>query len=134
MTRSRPKLIGTALRRGLRKRCPHCGEGPLFSGWNHLERCSICGLVFARDPGDTWAFTIIGNRVPLAVMIAVIYFGVLRSHPMLGQALLVVLGVLVVWTARPRWGVGIALHYLSRVYWPDPADPVPPPPAKSAEH
>jgi hypothetical protein len=23
--------------------------------------------------------------------------------------------------------VGIALHYLSRVYWPDPADPVPPP-------
>ena len=24
-------------------------------------------------------------------------------------------------------GAGIALHYLSRAYWPDPADPIPPP-------
>jgi hypothetical protein len=29
------------------------------------------------------------------------------------------------WTSPNRWGVGIALHYLSRVFWPDPADPVP---------
>ena len=65
MTPSRSKLISTALRRGLRKRCPHCGEGRLFSGWSHLERCSICGLVFARNPGDTWAFTIIGDRLPI---------------------------------------------------------------------
>jgi hypothetical protein len=33
-----------------------------------------------------------------------------------------------VWTALNGWGAGIALHYLSRVYWPDPADPIPPPP------
>ena len=129
MTASRPKLISTALRRGLRNRCPHCGEGPVCSGWTHLERCSTCGLVFARSPGDTWAFTIIGNRVPIGAMIAVIYFGVLRSHPVLGMALLVALAALVVWTAPTRWSVGIALHYLSRVYWPDPSDPIPPPPA-----
>jgi hypothetical protein len=30
-----------------------------------------------------------------------------------------------IWTAPNRWGVGIALHYLSRVYWPEPADPIP---------
>ena len=126
-TPSRPRLIRTALRRGVRKRCPHCGQGPLFSGWSHVERCSVCGLVFARDPGDTWAFTIIGNRVPVAAMIALIYFGVVRSHPTLGVTLLVVLAALVIWTARARWGVAIALHYLSRVYWPDPADPIPPP-------
>ncbi len=65
MTPSGWKLISTALRRGLRKRCPHCGEGPLFSGWSHLERCSVCGLVFVRNPGDTWAFTIIGDRLPI---------------------------------------------------------------------
>jgi hypothetical protein len=35
------------------------------------------------------------------------------------------LTVLVVVTAPNRWGAGIALHYVSRVYWPDPADPVP---------
>ena len=129
MTPFRWKLINTALRRGLRKRCPHCGEGRLFSDWSHLERCSICGLVFARNPGDTWAFTIIGDRLPLAAMIVLIYFGVVRSHQVLGLMMLVVVAALVVWTAPNRWGAGIALHYLSRVYWPDPADPIPPPPA-----
>ena len=99
MTPSSSKLISTALRRGLRKRCPHCGEGRLFSGWSQLERCSICGLVFARNPGDTWAFTIIGDRLPMAVMIVLIYFGVVRSHHVLGLTMLVVLAALVIWTA-----------------------------------
>jgi uncharacterized protein (DUF983 family) len=131
MTFTRAKLIGTALGRGLRKRCPHCGEGPLFSGWSHLERCSHCGLVFVPNPGDTWAFTIIGDRLPIAVMIVLIYFGVVRWHRVLGLSMLVVLAALVVWTARNRLGLGIALHYLSRVYWPDAGDPLPPPPAAS---
>jgi uncharacterized protein (DUF983 family) len=132
MRSSRSKLISTALRRGLRKRCPHCGEGRLFSGWSQLDRCSICGLVFARNPGDTWAFTIIGDRLPTAAMIVLIYFGVVRSHRVLGLAMLVVLAALVIWTAPNRWGAGIALHYLSRVYWPDPEDSIPPPPATRA--
>ena len=75
MTSSRSQLVVTALGRGLRKRCPHCGQGRLFSGWSFLDRCSVCGLVFARNPGDTWAFMIIGDRVPLAGMIVLIYFG-----------------------------------------------------------
>ena len=119
-------LIATALGRGVRKRCPHCGQGRLFSGWSHLERCSTCGLVFERNPGDTWAFTIIGDRLPVAAIIALIYFGVVRTHRVLGLTMLAVFGVSLVWTAPNRWGVGIALHYLSRVYWPDPADPIPP--------
>ena len=45
---------------------------------------------------------------------------------MLGIATFLVLGALLIWTAPNRWGVGIALHYLSRVFWPDPEDPVPP--------
>jgi uncharacterized protein (DUF983 family) len=122
-------VIGTALRRGLRKRCPHCGEGPIFSGWSLLERCSTCGLEFARNPGDIWAFTIIGDRLPLFAMIVLIYLGVVRSNPVLGLTMLVVLLALAVWTSPNRWGAGIALHYLSRVYWPDPTDPIPPPPA-----
>ena len=122
---SRAKLIGTALRRGLCKRCPHCGEGPLFAGWSHLERCSVCGLVFVRNPGDTWAFTIIGDRLPIAAIIVLIYFGVMRSHPVVGLTLMGGAVALLVWTAPNRWGAGIALHYLSRVYWPEPEDPIP---------
>ena len=115
-----------ALRRGISRRCPHCGKGRLFEGWSrHLERCSVCGLVYERNPGDTWAFTIIGDRLPIAVIIVLIYFGVARSHPLVGVAMIAGLGGLIVWTAPNRWGAGIALHYLSRVFWPDPADPVP---------
>src|SRR5687767_8479697 len=105
------KLIRTALRRGLRKRCPHCGEGRLFHGWSHVDSCSNCGLVFEPRPGDTWAFTVIGDRLPIAAMIVLIYFGVLRSHRVLGLTMMVALVALVVWTAPNRWGAGIALHY-----------------------
>jgi hypothetical protein len=50
-----------------------------------------------------------------------------RRHLALGIAVILLLGVLIVWTAPNRWGVGIALHYLSRVVWPDPEDPIPHP-------
>ncbi|HTK29644.1 MAG TPA: hypothetical protein VL309_08845 [Vicinamibacterales bacterium] len=127
MRNTRPNLFWTAIGRGIRRRCPHCGEGRLFGRrWTHLERCDRCGLVYERNPGDTWAFTVIGDRLPIAVIIAVIYFGLGRGHRWAALALIAVLGVVVVWTAPNRWGVGIALHYLSRVRWPDPADPVPP--------
>jgi uncharacterized protein (DUF983 family) len=116
----------------LRKRCPHCGEGRLFSGWSQFERCASCGLVFTRNPGDTWAFTIFGDRLPIAVIIVVIYFGVMVSHPVPGMMLMAVAVALLIWTAPNRWGAGIALHYLSRVYWPDPADPLPSSPATGA--
>jgi uncharacterized protein (DUF983 family) len=120
-------LIGTALWRGLRKRCPHCGEGRLFSGWSQRERCSSCGLIYVRNPGDTWAFTIFGDRLPLGAMVVLIYFGAARLPRAMGTTVLVVLVALLVWTSPNRWGVGIALHYVSRVLWPDPADPIPPP-------
>jgi uncharacterized protein (DUF983 family) len=123
---TRRELVLIALRRGVSKRCPHCGEGSIFSGWaHHLERCAVCGLVYERNPGDTWAFAIFGDRLPIAVIIVLIYFGIGRSHPLVGSGAIVLLVALLVSTAPNRWGVGIALHYLSRVFWPDPADPVP---------
>jgi uncharacterized protein (DUF983 family) len=126
-------VIGTALSRGIRKRCPHCGKGALFSGWgDHIPNCSTCGLVYERNPGDTWAFTVVGDRIPVAIIIGVIYFGVFRRSHVAGVALIVLLTALLIATAPNRWGVGIALHYLSRRYWPDPMDPIPaePPPTR----
>ena len=121
------RLLMTALARGLRRRCPSCGVGRLFSGWaHHIERCPECGLVYERNPGDTWAFTILGDRLPVAAIIVLLYFGFVQLHRVAGFALIVVALILLVWTSPNRWGVGIALHYLSRIFWPDPADPVPP--------
>ena len=89
---TRRELVLIALRRGVSKRCPHCGEGPIFSGWAHqLERCAVCGLVYERNPGDTWAFAIFGDRLPLAVIIVLIYFGVGRLNPLLGSGAIVLL-------------------------------------------
>jgi hypothetical protein len=98
----------------------------LFSGFaHHLDRCGR-GLVYERNPGDTWAFTIIGDRIPVGAGIVLLYFGFGRSQKALGVAAFLVLAALLIITSPNRWGAGIALHYLSRVYWPDPADPVPP--------
>jgi uncharacterized protein (DUF983 family) len=116
----------SAIGRGWHKRCPHCGKGALFSGFaTHLERCSVCGLVYERNPGDTWAFTTIGDRLPIAAIIVIIYFGLVRRHLAIGLGAIALFGVILVWTAPNRWGVGIALHYLSRAWWPDPEDPIP---------
>jgi uncharacterized protein (DUF983 family) len=116
-----------AIARGATKRCPHCGRGALFSGWSHhLERCEVCGLVYEPNAGDTWAFTVFGDRVPIAAIIVLIYFGFGRSHPAIGLATFAVIAGVLVWTSPNRWGMGIALHYITRVMWPDPSDPVPP--------
>ena len=64
-------------------------------------------------------------KMALAAIIALIYFGYGRTHHLLGLATFVVLGAMLVWTSPNRWGVGIALHYLSRAFWPDPSDPIP---------
>jgi uncharacterized protein (DUF983 family) len=117
--------IRTALARGLTKRCPHCGVGPLFDGWKHIPQCSNCGLVFERNAGDTWFFTIVGDRLPVGIGIALVYFGIARSHRTAGVIAFLAMIALLVWTSPNRWGVGIALHYLSRAYWPDPEDPIP---------
>jgi uncharacterized protein (DUF983 family) len=120
------RFVLTALGRGVSRRCPHCGIGRLFSGWaHHVERSPSCGLVYERNPGDTWFFTIVGDRLPVAVSIVLVYFGFARSHRVIGLAVFIAMIALLVWTSPNRWGVGIALHYLSRAFWPDPADPVP---------
>jgi len=122
----RPAWILRAVGRGWRKRCPHCGRGALFSRWSHqLARCAECSLVFERNPGDTWAFTVIGDRLPLAVMIMLMYGGVHRAPPLVAPVLFAMLVIALVWTTPNRWGVGLALHYVVRVTAGDADDPVP---------
>jgi uncharacterized protein (DUF983 family) len=123
---SRRALIASALQRGVRKRCPHCGVGLRFSGWaDPVERCSHCGLVFEPHQGDTWFFTIVGDRLPVAIAIVIVYFNLgALSRPLAIAAFAAIL-VALIWTTPNRWGVGIALHYLSRVFWRDPSDSIP---------
>ncbi len=73
----------------------------------------------------------VADRLPVAAIVVPVYFGLGRSHVVWGLAAFVVAGALLVWTSPNRWSVGIALHYLSRTYSPDPEDPVPEPPGSS---
>jgi hypothetical protein len=63
----------------------------------------VCGLVYERNPGDTWAFTIVGDRLPVAAGIALLYFGFGRSYKVLGVATFIVLGALMILTSPNRW-------------------------------
>ena len=45
--------IGLGVRRGLRRRCPGCGEGHLFSGFLKVApRCDVCGADNSIYPSD----------------------------------------------------------------------------------
>ena len=120
--------IGPTLRRGLRRRCPHCGRGELFVRWITLHReCAECGLVYLRNQGDIWFFWIVMDRIPILAGIAGIYFGFRVSTWLEGAAFFLALAVPLVATMPQRQGVAVALNYLSRVYFRDPSDALPEP-------
>ena len=85
------------LSRGVRLRCPHCGEGRLRGGWLKLKpKCPVCGLRTDRGEEDFFNGGMMWNIV-------------FSEGALLGMALL--LGVLT-WPDVP-WGLmqwlGIAL-------------------------
>lgn len=113
--------------RGLRRRCPRCGEGPLFERWFTLHpRCPACGLVFEKRPGDTWAFWIFGDRIFIALLLLVIVLG-FRSPTMPHiLVLFLVTAIPLVATMPHRLGVCVGLDYLIRSYSEDsPGDDSP---------
>jgi uncharacterized protein (DUF983 family) len=100
--------------RGLRGRCPRCGEGKLFAGFLGLRpRCELCGLDFSfADAGDGPAVFVIligGFIVVFAALITEILYQPpywLHAALWLPLVLLVTLAPL-----RPIKGLLIALQY-----------------------
>jgi len=99
----------------------------LLDGWLTLRgTCPACGIVYERSAGDAWAFWIIGDRIPVFLGIAAVYFGVAPQSWRQGVLFLAAMGVVLVVTIPQRLGLVTALDYLSRRYWPDPTDAMPP--------
>lgn len=121
---SRPP-IRTVLFRGIRGRCPRCGEGELFRKWvRPHERCSACRLLYQRNYGDTWMFTNIMDRVPLLFGIAALFFGFRVTNVVSGAIFLAALVIPMAATIKHRQGLALALDYLWRVHLPDPSDEI----------
>lgn len=110
-----PRNLFAILWRGLGKRCPRCGQAPQFESWFTLhERCSQCSLQFEKTPGDTWGFWVLGDRIFIAITIALIFFGL---SPDTWQERVLFLTVIIgatILTMPRRQGVCTALDYYVR--------------------
>ena len=122
-----PGVLSTVWR-GVRRRCPHCGRGPLFVRWITPHRkCADCGLVYLRDHGDIWFFWIVMDRIPILLGIAAIFFGFRITNWLNGIGFFLAIAGPLVATMPQRQGAAIALSYLSRVYFRDLSDDLPEP-------
>jgi uncharacterized protein (DUF983 family) len=62
--------------RGLRLRCPVCGQGKLFRTYFVMhERCSCCGVAFAREHGQWVGSLDINTLLTAVVLMAGVGFG-----------------------------------------------------------
>jgi uncharacterized protein (DUF983 family) len=109
-----PFPIERSIMRGLRGRCPRCGEGSLFTGFLGLRKsCDHCGLDYGfADAGDGPAvfMILIGGFIVVfaALVVEFLYQPPYWVHAALWipLILLVTLGPL-----RPLKGVMIALQF-----------------------
>ncbi|HTT46874.1 MAG TPA: DUF983 domain-containing protein [Pseudolabrys sp.] len=106
-----------AMTRGLRGRCPRCGEGRLFEGFLKLRpRCESCGLDFNfADAGDGPAVFVILIGGAIVVCAALITEVVYQPPYWVHAALWLPLILLVTLAPlRPIKGLMIALQYHHR--------------------
>lgn len=106
--------LGSAVSRGLRGRCPQCGEGALFRGFLNLRpRCESCGLDYGfADAGDGPAIFVIllGGFVVVfaALIVEVLYQPPFWLHAMLWLPLIL---LVTLWPLRAIKGLMIDLQY-----------------------
>jgi uncharacterized protein (DUF983 family) len=115
----------TVLSRGIRGKCPRCGEGELFAKWVKTKlRCDVCDLLFQRNYGDIWMFTNIMDRLPIFFGVVALFFGFRVTSVWSGILFLGFMVVPMAATVRHRQGLALALDYLWRVRINDPSDNV----------
>lgn len=104
-----------AIGRGLRRRCPRCGQGAIFERFIDVrDRCSSCGFVFEERSGDTWGFWVVLDRIFVAIPLVILLLGFATSSLRLRLLLIALLLIPLLATMPHRQGVAIALDYLFR--------------------
>lgn len=89
----RPTL-GTLILRGLRLRCPACGEAKIFRGWLSMnDPCQSCGRKFDREPGYLLG-SIYFNYGLTALLVVVFYFALYFTGTLTNNQRLIALGIL----------------------------------------
>lgn len=101
------------IRAGLLCRCPHCGQGRLFSGFlKVVDRCAACGFDFTRlNTGDGAAIFIM--QIAGGIVVFGALFVQVAYNPPIWAMLVVALplvAALSIGLMRPGKGVMIALQ------------------------
>jgi len=101
------------LKRALRSRCPQCGRGKVFYGWNKLvDACSFCGCELERRGGGSWFFTYMSTAFLTGIIIVFMLF--FRMPSLIIQIVVIVAAwfLIIVLTLPLRKSIGIAIDYL----------------------
>lgn len=115
-TSSSSLSYGTALIRGLRRRCPHCGIGTLLRGYlKPVTECEACKSDFSHiraDDGPAWVTILVLGHVVVPLML---YFGRDDSIPLwIACVTLSVIMLIGVYVILPRAkGLFIALIWMT---------------------
>ncbi|MFZ0333728.1 MAG: DUF983 domain-containing protein [Candidatus Acidiferrales bacterium] len=107
-----------ALRRGLRFRCPNCGEGRVFSSFFKMrDECPVCGLSFYPESGYYAGAMYLDYALSAAVFLAVFVPSLFLpelTHLSYAQKniLWIVFGtVLCLGFSRPSYSLWLAIDY-----------------------
>jgi uncharacterized protein (DUF983 family) len=116
--------LRTVLWRGMRRRCPHCGKGPIYLGWVKLhDRCPACGLKYLSDQGDLWAYLVAVDRALFVLpLIVLIYFRLYLPDSIWFYVFTGGLMFSFIYTLPHRNGMALGADYLIRRHWGDLAE------------
>ena len=91
------------LLRGLRKRCPRCGERRTFDGFFRLKtRCPVCDLRFEGEEGGFLGAIAINYGVAIGFWLVVMVVCVALTVPVIPVAPLIAMSIGIL-TAVPVW-------------------------------
>ena len=121
----RPAVLGT-LWRGIRRRCPVCGERAIFRSFLRLRRdCGGCGWLLEREPGTAtgamYLVAILSQFFAVFVLVAMFF-----TDWSTGLKLVVALPVIALFSllALPMSkGIWVAVEYLTDCYTGRTSDP-----------
>ena len=110
---SRDLQVATVLKRALRSRCPQCGEGKIYEGWNKVvDECSVCGCSLERRGGGSWFFTYMSTAFLTGIIVVFMLLVRLPSLTLQIAVIMVAWFLIIVLTLPVRKSIGIAIDYL----------------------
>jgi uncharacterized protein (DUF983 family) len=109
----------TAVLRGLKKRCPRCGRGKLFTGYLKVtDRCRVCGEeLYHHRADDGPAYLTILIVAHVIGFVLHVTFGYLRDAPLILALLLSALALIMSLLLLPRLkGLIVGVQWAKRMH------------------